>query len=266
MEYQYGLFAAALMIALVWTIRDTILIPACPELGKKNFAKALALGGAVGVGITLITQFVAQSLLSYLFGGKASVSGLSYPFIRMPWKGKLLSLIVILFLMLVGGGYIIQYITDEVSLRLLGFTGGVALLEELSKAITGIYLYNKYLKEEKNGLFVALAIAGLGFGVGEAFYYFILYANAQLDISFYIIRAIILAPLHGAWTILLALPGQERLLEAIYQRKGASDLLFVAKCCAVPVLLHGFYNTFVSYDNPLSWGIVVASFLLIFKV
>ena len=98
---MYGLFVALLMIGLIWLIYETVLSANCPELEEMSFVRAFILGGVVGIGITLLTYQVALFLISYFF--QKDHTWLGYAVTKTQGKGKLYVLILVIFLMFVGG-------------------------------------------------------------------------------------------------------------------------------------------------------------------
>jgi protease PrsW len=147
------------------------------------------------------------------------------------------------------------YNATEISfdpLRLLGFVGGVGLLEEAAKILPIFWLcfYAKEIGRPKEAAFYA-AISGLSFGVAEAASYSLKYAQDNADFAIqtgiagsgnYIIsqflRVITLPLLHAAFSGIVGYYLGLALGKASQVRK----MLIIG--LAVGAILHGLYDFF----------------------
>ncbi len=158
------------------------------------------------------------------------------------------------------------YNATEISyspLRLLGFVGGVGLLEEAAKILPIFWLcfYAKEISRPKDAAFYA-AISGLSFGIAEAASYSLLYAQQNANFSQqtgivgtgnYIIsqflRVITLPLLHAAFSGIVGFYMSLALNKPMQIR----TMLIIG--LAVGALLHGLYDFFAG-----SWlGLLVAA-------
>lgn len=148
------------------------------------------------------------------------------------------------------------------AVRLLAFTGGVALLEELGKGLILLLLARKTggLSDTSDGVFYGL-MSGLGFGVWEAMMYTewvsprqataLTFEAGSISLGLYsyfvgsVARVVSLPLLHAVWS---AIVGYFVGLSLAAPRKTAAVL-----CVGLgtAVVLHGLYEAFLSQRMPL---------------
>jgi hypothetical protein len=275
---SFGFIATVAMIFVVWRIYKGFFLPIYPGLTFRSLIFSILIAAVLGITITLLMQIVATIYTSILASYSNSPNkriplGISRAIYKMVselhGKGRFLIIFVFVTLFLIGGGYAIADITDSFLLRLLGFTGGVGLLEELSKAVAGLFLYRRFFMKHNHGLFVAFALAGLGFGIGEAFHYFGIYNEDNRGLLIYLLRAFWCMPLHSAWAIIIVSFGEQQLLKQIDDNTGSienTDKFIMLLLVSTPsILLHGFYDTFASYGDKWMWLVGILSFFLAFN-
>lgn len=144
--------------------------------------------------------------------------------------------------------------SDSIFARMIGFTFGVGLVEEVTKALPLLIILRK-AKEPliPQTLVYYGLISGLGFGTVEGVHYQTS-VNTQFDYSaaFFlnIARLTSLPFLHSIWSAIAAYFLSFRYLYPKFR----SGLLFVA--VSIPAILHGLYDT-------LGWSILGFSVMII---
>jgi len=186
-------------------------------------------------------------------------------------------------LLVIGGGYAFTAIDLSGFWHFLAYSAGVGLPEETAKALVGImivlwiarsmgWLDRKIGGRNDCAFFVGcFAIAGLGFGAGEALKYFGFYSRHDSGLVWYVVRALWCIPLHGVWTMLTGLivylifEGQSyaRVFEVAggsfrQSPKKITDRLsklgVISLIAAIPTaLLHGLYDAAAWHDSILTW-------------
>ncbi|QEH34938.1 hypothetical protein OJF2_34830 [Aquisphaera giovannonii] len=147
-------------------------------------------------------------------------------------------------------------------LSFLGYTCGVGLCEELCKAlpILSQYFGGNDRMGWRNAALWGLA-SGAGFGVAEGIMYSSRYYNGISPGEMYVVRFVSCAALHAIWTASVGIAvwrGRDGLRHG---QDGASLALAVLKILAVPMILHGLYDTLLKQDMDLyALGVGAASF------
>jgi hypothetical protein len=150
---------------------------------------------------------------------------------------------------------------------------GVGLPEELAKAAVGLLILYAFFDTQslspanfRRLVLAAFAVAGLGFGAGEAIKYFGVYAHNNLDLFHYLVRATWCVMLHGAWTLLIGvilvyiLPLPQE-LSALKDK--AEEVFFGLLCASIPVaVVHGLYDACCVHDGVATWLVGGVSLLL----
>jgi RsiW-degrading membrane proteinase PrsW (M82 family) len=142
-------------------------------------------------------------------------------------------------------------------LSFLGFTCGVGFCEELCKALPLIRLYRKNIPHTWRRACLWGLASGIGFGVSEGITYSSDFYNGILPGSVYCIRFISCVGLHAAWAAAAALL-IHRWQEHFDPRLGwQSSILPTLKVLAVPMVLHGLYDTLLKKDMEV-WAFTCA--------
>jgi RsiW-degrading membrane proteinase PrsW (M82 family) len=159
--------------------------------------------------------------------------------------------------------------------RLLGFTLGVGLLEEVGKGLILLLLARQLggLRCEADGVFYGL-MSGLGFGVYEAMQYTeavspketmsLTFHSQSLTVGLYaafiaqVVRIVSLPLLHAIWT---AIVGYFIGLSFRVKRKSAA---VIGVGLLIATVLHGLYDAFVSERLGLAAFLVATLTLLLF--
>lgn len=131
--------------------------------------------------------------------------------------------------------------------RLLAFTVGVGMVEEVCKILPILWICRpdaKALPTLRECMFLG-AFSGLGFGISEALHYsHSMYLPLGAPLALYLLRFTGLPAIHALWTATIA--GFLRSnLQWLNGSKGAGTYVGkVTLLCAVPAFLHGVYDVF----------------------
>jgi RsiW-degrading membrane proteinase PrsW (M82 family) len=147
------------------------------------------------------------------------------------------------------------------ALSVLGFTFGVGLCEELTKAIP---LFHYIQREETpgwRGLCLWGLASGVGFGVSEGIMYSGTQYNGWTGGDIYIVRFVSCVALHAMWAASVGI-AIARNYEAYEKAADEKDFaLFVLRMLAVPMVLHGLYDTLLKKEmNVGALVVAVVSF------
>jgi RsiW-degrading membrane proteinase PrsW (M82 family) len=144
----------------------------------------------------------------------------------------------------------------------VGFTLGVGLCEELCKALP-IFVYYRFRPQQNwRGAFLWGLAAGAGFGVAEGVIYSQDFYNGIAGPGIYLVRFISCVALHAVWTgtIAIAINQRQDLLEWIPEEWWRLPL-GVVRIIAVPMVLHGLYDTLLKKEwEFLALAVAAASF------
>ncbi|OWK45442.1 hypothetical protein FRUB_01773 [Fimbriiglobus ruber] len=198
----------------------------------------------VGVGFLLLIQILAA-----VAGGGMIV------------RGGILTLILFVFKLIAFSYNAALDPENGFLLSFLGFTLGVGLLEEFVKSVA--LFWHRAAAEGRGwrGLFIWGLASGAGFGIAEGIMYSGNYYNGISGPGIYVVRFLSCVALHAIWSGSVAI--------FLYQKRdlfGAVDhwyewifpTLFVI---AVPVLLHGLYDTCLKKEmNAVALLVAFASF------
>ena len=132
-----------------------------------------------------------------------------------------------------------------------GFTCGVGLCEELVKSAPLIVHYRCRASHSwKLALLVGLA-CGIGFGVGEGVIYCGDFYNGILGRDAYIVRFISCVALHAMWSgaaAIMLYRARDTLQTADHPAQVYAAIL---GALAIPIVLHGMYDTLLKKDLPI---------------
>jgi RsiW-degrading membrane proteinase PrsW (M82 family) len=143
--------------------------------------------------------------------------------------------------------------------RLIGFTCGVGLLEELCKAAPLLWRFRGGAPLDVRGAAAWGLASGLGFGLIEGVIYSEMHYNGFASATLYVIRFVSCVALHGVWTGTVGILMWKR-------QDGLSGgfggwAMSVLTVLAGPILLHALYDTLLTFDHPaLALGVAVLSF------
>ena len=99
--------------------------------------------------------------------------------------------------------------------------------------------------------------SGIGFGVSEGIMYSARFYNGILGADIYLVRFISCVALHAMWSASVGIA----IARNVDAYEGVDDfwsfLLFMLRIIAVPMVLHGFYDTLLK-QNMNGWALAVA--------
>lgn len=146
-------------------------------------------------------------------------------------------------------------------LSVLGFTFGVGLCEELCKALPLLWIYRRSdAMTWRRACLWGLA-SGIGFGVSEGILYSGDRYNGLAAGGIYLVRFVSCVALHATWgaSVGMALERRKWVLQGDVEP--LPYLINLMKALAVPMVLHGLYDTLLKKEmNPLALGVAVVSF------
>jgi RsiW-degrading membrane proteinase PrsW (M82 family) len=177
------------------------------------------------------------------------------------------SIVVILFYIVKLIGYSYRAALDPENgffLSFLGFTFGVGFCEEVCKALPLLWHYRRPTDLAWRGAFLWGLASGAGFGISEGITYASDYYNGITGSEIYYVRFISCVALHALWTgsVAITLYNRQELLqkEMPWYEYIAPVFLIVA----VPMVLHGLYDTLLKKElNGAALGVAVVSFLFL---
>lgn len=227
-HWIYAFVAAAVFLGVMRT---------CLPLGNANVKQLLIIG--------LVTST----------GGVIFLLGLQIAGV-MAWTFPLFTnIILILFVLafrLLGFAYYATENPDAPFLLLfLGFTFGVGLCEELTKALPVLFRGRDGQESDWRGAGARGFASGVGFGVAEGIHYSSNYYNGVDPFSIYLVRFASCVALHAVWTYAVGIMIWRYRDELSEEEDWRYMSLTLLKVLAVPMTLHGLYNTTLTKEMPL---------------
>jgi RsiW-degrading membrane proteinase PrsW (M82 family) len=146
-------------------------------------------------------------------------------------------------------------------LSAVGFTFGVGLCEELAKALPLFFYFQRDAARGWRGACLWGLASGVGFGVSEGIMYAGDHYNGVSGGEIYIVRFVSCVALHAMWAAAVGVA----MARHIEDYEKASDqgefAAFMLRMLAVPMLLHGLYDTLLKKDmNVYALVVAVVSF------
>ena len=246
---EYSLIALVLMIGLLVFMQKALF----SQDGVSRvsvFIPSLLVTALISMVLVLVLQIVAMFVFEAVYAAMTeSRSGAGAArAIGAASSGRVgfIAMIVLGITFLIGGGYAVVYMESSIFMNFAGSIIGVGFLEEAMKLLAATIIFFCFYR--KLGLRYSLApfaIAGLGFGAGEALHYFGAYAMYGSDLRMYILRALWCVSLHAAWTLISG-----SLVVQMFGRipnltdLSGEDYCRVLLCLAPSAILHGIYNGF----------------------
>jgi RsiW-degrading membrane proteinase PrsW (M82 family) len=173
-------------------------------------------------------------------------------------------IIVALFYVVKFVGYSYQAASDPSNgflLSLLGYTFGVGLCEELTKAMPVFMHFRGRGEMSWRGACMWGLVSGIGFGVAEGIMYSSDYYNGVSTGGIYVVRFVSCVALHAVWSGAAAISIYNNQAHVEAQWDWGDFLAVCLKVLAVPMLLHGLYDTLLKRDmSGLALLIAFASF------
>jgi RsiW-degrading membrane proteinase PrsW (M82 family) len=146
-------------------------------------------------------------------------------------------------------------------LSFMGFTFGVGLCEELCKALPLIVHFRLDPRLGWRGACAWGLASGVGFGVSEGIMYSANYYNGISPAGIYLVRFLSCVVLHATWTASIGITLWRR-QESIRSSHDSGDYaLTLLRILAVPMTLHGLYDTLLKKDmDAYALAVGLASF------
>lgn len=213
-----------------------------------SLVKVGAFTGTIGILLLFVVQFLAGLATKVRLYGRG--------ILMLIW----LALIAIAFSYAAAddpqNGFILSF---------LGFTVGVGLLEELCKLLPVAWHYRQGGTLGWRGACLWGLVSGAGFAVAEGIIYASRYYNGASTADIYIVRFVSCVAMHAAWAGAAAILTSRR-RDYIKGPMSLRDWLrALAPVLAVPMVLHGLYDTFLKMDMSgwaLGTGVVSFGFLV----
>ena len=209
---------------------------------RSNPLHLLGIGlftGTVGIVFLIAVQFCSQIRIGRI-------------------RGRGWIMLIMLLLAFIGWSY--RSALDPGSNLLLsavGFTFGVGLCEELTKAIPLLFYYKRDATMGWRDACVWGLASGIGFGVSEGIMYSGDSYNGISGPGMYLVRFVSCVALHAMWSASVGV-AIARTLDAYEEvEEGLGFGLYALRVLAVPMVLHGFYDTLLKKDMNV-WALVVA--------
>jgi RsiW-degrading membrane proteinase PrsW (M82 family) len=138
-----------------------------------------------------------------------------------------------------------------------GFTFGVGLCEELTKALPILFVARSDAALDWRAAAVWGLASGVGFGVAEGILYSSDYYNGVATGEMYVVRFVSCVGLHGMWAAAVGIM-IARCRDDMQKDWDWSDLaIAILKVQAVPMVLHGLYDVMLKKEMT-GWAIGVA--------
>jgi RsiW-degrading membrane proteinase PrsW (M82 family) len=133
-------------------------------------------------------------------------------------------------------------------LSMLGFTFGVGLCEELTKALPVAFHFRSNPKLDWQGACIWGLVSGVGFGIAEGIMYSSDFYNGLASVETYIVRFIPCVAMHAIWTASAAIMIWRRRDWFAGESEWSDLLVSLLWVLAVPMTLHGLYDTLLKRE------------------
>jgi RsiW-degrading membrane proteinase PrsW (M82 family) len=166
--------------------------------------------------------------------------------------------VILLILALIGLSYRSALDPDSnLMLSAIGFTFGVGLCEELTKAIPLFFYYKRFATMGWRGACSWGLASGIGFGVSEGIMYSADSYNGISGVGIYVVRFVSCVAIHAMWAgaVGISIARTVDAYEAVEDRIGYA--LYALRVLAVPMVLHGLYDTLLKKDLNV-WALLIA--------
>ncbi len=233
-SYMHWLIALGTALAFL-----LVLSWALPRVSRfRTLAIIMAFTATIGIALLLFFQVVADNVAasdrwiigcgpSALFFIVLKFIGYSYSAADNPQNGFLLSF--------------------------LGYTFGVGLCEEVTKALPLLFLARQNGEPDLSGKKLLLwgLVSGVGFGIAEGIMYSGSAYNGICGPDAYVLRFVSCVTLHAVWSGTVAMILCLRLLWLRDARHGWSYAFEVLLIVLAPMVLHGLYDTLLKQRHDL---------------
>jgi hypothetical protein len=251
------------LLGLGWITLYTLGYVQRQNLASRNtpLLKSLLVAGIFSLGFTMATQWVGHTTYEYLRPNgeqteptQAQKSTQRKHYVRAN-EGHLYLLLALLAVLIVGGGYAFTAMHDlNLFLHMLGFTFGVGLCAELGKLIAASLLLSPILALTKSRRsLLPFILTGLGFGLGEALFYFRDYAGTETAWLAYWLRGTWSVLLHISWCTIsgyMVLQYNEDVPEPAALINVFQELFWGMVIAMLPAaILHGVHDALLAHDE-----------------
>lgn len=225
MPWFYALLAAAAFLAAGWFLFET---------GNATGRQMLLVGlYAATIGLVLLFFF---QLIAALTQGIVVVG---------------FGIAVVLFYVVQFIGFSYRAAADPemgFMLSFVGFTFGVGLCEELTKVLPLLFHYRAKGSLDWRGACIWGLAGGIGFGVAEGIIYSYDFYNGVATAGDYVVRFVSCVGLHSVWAAAAAIMIWRRREWVEADADWGDFLATVIWVLAVPMVLHGLYDTFLKKE------------------
>jgi len=174
-------------------------------------------------------------------------------------RGRSVILILFYIVKFIGWSYASANNPDSnLLLSFLGFTCGVGLCEELCKALPLLGYYRRDATMGWRGAALWGLASGAGFGVAEGIMYSSRYYNGISPLDMYIVRFVSCVALHAIWTASVGITLWRRQDTVQGDLDWSTYSLAILQILAIPMILHGLYDTLLKSDLDL-WALAVGA-------
>jgi RsiW-degrading membrane proteinase PrsW (M82 family) len=219
-----------------------ILTLAFFSVERANPLHLLGIGfftGTVGIVFLLVVQFCSQFRFGRIYGrGWLALIMLVFAFIGWSYRSALDP-------------------DSNFFLSAFGFTFGVGLCEELTKAIPLFFYFQRDAAMGWRGACLWGLASGVGFGVSEGIMYSGSHYNGISGGEIYIVRFVSCVALHAMWAASVGIAIARNLDDYENVSDQGQFAVFLLRMLAVPMVLHGLYDTLLKKDMNV-WALVVA--------
>jgi RsiW-degrading membrane proteinase PrsW (M82 family) len=224
------------------TVAFLLLLGLFFSVERANPLQLLGIGaftGTVGIVFLLLVQFCSNFRLRRV-------------------SGHGIVMLILLILTFIGWSY--DSANDPESnflLSALGFTFGVGLCEEFTKAIPLFFYFKRHSQHGWRTACLWGLASGIGFGVSEGIMYSTRFYNGISGFDIYLVRFVSCVALHAMWTVSVGIAIARNVDEYEGVEDAAGFGVFMLRMLAIPMVLHGFYDTLLKKDMNI-WALVVA--------
>jgi hypothetical protein len=208
--------------------------------------------------VSILAVIVFQSVAEHVY-----LDGLRHPHLAT-FAGRNVKQVIgrVIFYVLayiIGWGYSKSLEPCSFLEHLCSFTLGIGVLEELVKALAGVFFFSVVLKHHDHSvrrMALGFTLAGLSFGAGEAAFYFQVYSGMDSELSTYLVRATWCVLLHGTWSLLpvLVLGVCDSMVGLDEQSDAVCSAVLVGSFLP-SVLLHGIYDACCLHSEAAMWEV-----------
>lgn len=236
-HWAYAAIAAVAYLSLLYF---------CFSVERANVLHLFGIGlftATVGIVFLLIVQFCSVFRIGRIRGGGVVM-------------------IIFLILAIIGWSYSAAEDPDNgFLLSALGFTVGVGLCEEFTKAIPIFFAFRRHCEFGWRTACLWGLASGIGFGVSEGIMYSARHYNGISGVEIYLVRFVSCVALHAMWSASVGIAVARNMESYEGVEDAAGFGLFALRVMAVPMILHGLYDTLLKKDmNALALLVAFLSF------